>query len=99
MEGLHHDTDLESTQIPGEKDFVSNEGKRAENLSQDSHSSVGSSNYSSDPVNTSLTPEHKIELYEQMVRLGDLKKDHFVPINRDILAGFFICTSGKKLLL
>ena len=99
MEGLHHDTDLESTQMPGEKDLASNEEKMAENLSPDSDLPVVSSDYSSDPINTALTSEQKIDLYEQMVGSGDLKKDHFVPISRDILEGFFICTLGKKQLL
>ena len=37
MEGLHHDTDLESTQMPGEKDLASNEEKMAENLTTQKH--------------------------------------------------------------
>ena len=80
MEGLHHDTDLESTQMPGEKDLASNEEKMAENLSPDSDLPVVSSDYSSDPINTALTSEQRSNFMNKWFGSGDLKKDHFVPI-------------------
>ena len=96
MEGLHHDTDLESTQMPGEKENVSNEEKTAQNLSQDSHSPVGSSDYSSDPVNTALTSEQKIELYEQMVRIRRFEERSLRAYQQGHIGGFLHLYIGQE---
>ena len=96
MEGLHHDTDLELTQMPGEKDLASNEEKMAENLSPDSDLPVVSSDYSSDPINTALTSEQKIDLYEQMVRIRRFEERSLRAYQQGHIGGFLHLYIGQE---
>lgn len=96
MEGLHHDTNL---------DHLPSTPRDKSDLSGDEHSGVdvkGSINqsknegFASDPLNQGLSPDDKIELYEQMVRIRRFEERSLRAYQQGHIGGFLHLYIGQE---
>ncbi len=96
MEGLHHDTNL---------DHLPPTPRDKSDLSDDEHSEVdgkGSINqsknegFASDPLNQGLSPDDKIELYEQMVRIRRFEERSLRAYQQGHIGGFLHLYIGQE---
>ena len=86
MEGLHHDTDIDHL-APTPRDKLESSGDEPSGAeSDDSINSSKNESFASDSINQGLSPEDKIELYENFkVEAEDILDDleHYIDVTKE----------------
>ena len=96
MEGLHHDTILDS-----DKDVTKTEDSKPmeEDNAPNAKSNVFEKDFSQSSANISLSKEEKFSCSNKWLEYEGLRKGLLDLINKATLGAFYICTLGKKQLL
>ena len=93
MEGLHHDTNLdEEKSSPEPNDF----GTKNEPARQEAKEVAESEGFANKPVNRDLSPDLKISLYEQMVRIRRFEERSLRAYQQGHIGGFLHLYIGQE---
>lgn len=96
MEGLHHDTDIDHL-APNTRDKLEPSGDEPSGAeSDDSINSSKNESFASDSINQGLSPEDKIELYEQMVRIRRFEERSLRAYQQGHIGGFLHLYIGQE---
>ena len=93
MEGLHHDTTLDSTPPKTADQSANAVLESKEELPQKSESPV---DFSKSPANASLSAEEKIDLYENMVRIRRFEERSLRSYQQGHIGGFLHLYIGQE---
>lgn len=93
MEGLHHDTTLDSTTPKTADKSADADLESKEELPQKSESPV---DFSKSPANASLSAEEKIDLYENMVRIRRFEERSLRSYQQGHIGGFLHLYIGQE---
>ena len=101
MEGLHHDTNLEPISAAPNDKPTEQEATQPESISPDAsmpaqEDNIAEDSFASASVNQSLTPEAKIELYEQMVRIRRFEERSLRAYQQGHIGGFLHLYIGQE---
>ena len=101
MEGLHHDTNLEPISAAPNDKPTEQEAAQPESISPDAsipaqEDNIAEDSFASASVNKNLTPEAKIELYEQMVRIRRFEERSLRAYQQGNIGGFLHLYIGQE---
>ena len=96
MEGLHHDTDLDSTASTPNGGFNASEEKQEKEAEQVVPSPKFTSNFLDSAINQSLSSQEKIGLYDQMVRIRRFEERSLRAYQQGNIGGFLHLYIGQE---
>ncbi len=96
MEGLHHDTDLDSTAKTPNGGFNASEEKQEKEAEQVVPSPKSTSNFLDSAINQSLSSQEKIGLYDQMVRIRRFEERSLRAYQQGNIGGFLHLYIGQE---
>ena len=96
MEGLHHDTDLDSTASTPNGGFNASEEKQEKEAEQVVPSPKFTSNFLDSTINQSLSSQEKIGLYDQMVRIRRFEERSLRAYQQGNIGGFLHLYIGQE---
>lgn len=96
MEGLHHDTDLDSTASTPNGGFNASEEKQEKEAEQVVPSPKSTSNFLDSAINQSLSSQEKIGLYDQMVRIRRFEERSLRAYQQGNIGGFLHLYIGQE---
>lgn len=96
MEGLHHDTNLEPTGKLSKQNVESETSVTANESELDPKLSTDSEDFASAPINSQLSEEKKIELYQQMVQIRRFEERSLRAYQQGHIGGFLHLYIGQE---
>jgi len=96
MEGLHHDTDLDSTAKTPNGGFNASEEKQEKEAEQVVPLPKSTSNFLDSAINQSLSSQEKIGLYDQMVRIRRFEERSLRAYQQGNIGGFLHLYIGQE---
>jgi len=96
MEGLHHDTNLEPTGKLSKQNVESKTSVTANESELDTKLSTDSEDFASAPINSQLSEEKKIELYQQMVQIRRFEERSLRAYQQGHIGGFLHLYIGQE---
>ena len=96
MEGLHHDTDLDSTAKTPNGGFNASENKQEKEAEEVVPSPKSTSNFLDSAINQSLSSQEKIGLYDQMVRIRRFEERSLRAYQQGNIGGFLHLYIGQE---
>ena len=96
MEGLHHDTNLEPTGKLSKQNVESETSVTANESELDPKLLTDSEDFASAPINSQLSEEKKIELYQQMVQIRRFEERSLRAYQQGHIGGFLHLYIGQE---